>query len=47
MEKAISLDGDVVLAMRMNGEQLPVDHGFPVRVVVPGARSHDRTTSFF
>ncbi|MET7959453.1 sulfite oxidase [Micromonospora zamorensis] len=26
---------DVLLAYEMNGETLPVDHGFPVRVVVP------------
>jgi hypothetical protein len=27
---------DVILAYEMNGETLPVDHGFPVRLVVPG-----------
>ena len=27
---------DVLLAYEMNGEQLPPDHGFPLRVVVPG-----------
>jgi DMSO/TMAO reductase YedYZ molybdopterin-dependent catalytic subunit len=27
---------DVLLAYLMNGKQLPFDHGFPVRVVVPG-----------
>ncbi|MFG2052867.1 sulfite oxidase [Micromonospora sp. NPDC048930] len=27
---------DVLLAYEMNGESLPADHGFPVRVVVPG-----------
>ena len=28
--------GDVILAYEMNGVTLPRDHGFPVRVVVPG-----------
>jgi len=27
---------DVLLAYEMNGKELPVDHGFPLRVVVPG-----------
>ncbi len=27
---------DVLLAYEMNGETLPPDHGFPVRLVVPG-----------
>ena len=27
---------DVILAYEMNGEVLPPDHGFPVRLVVPG-----------
>jgi len=27
---------DVLLAYEMNGQQLPYDHGFPVRLVVPG-----------
>ncbi|MFV2018708.1 molybdopterin-dependent oxidoreductase [Micromonospora sp. LOL_023] len=31
------LDGrDALLAIGMNGEPLPVEHGFPVRMVVPG-----------
>lgn len=34
--KALSEEGDVILAYEMNGEDLPADHGFPVRVVVPG-----------
>eukprot|EP00435_Cladocopium_sp_Y103_P016651 s1710_g4.t1 len=36
LEKAIDPFGDVILAMTMNGETLPADHGFPVRVLVPG-----------
>ena len=34
---AVVMDGrDALLAVGMNGEPLPVAHGFPVRVVVPG-----------
>lgn len=36
LEKAIDPFGDAILATTMNGEVLPSDHGFPVRVVVPG-----------
>jgi DMSO/TMAO reductase YedYZ molybdopterin-dependent catalytic subunit len=38
---ATSLDGDAVrdpdslLALRVNGEDLPLDHGFPARIIVP------------
>ena len=32
----MSADGDVLLAYEMNGETLPRDHGYPLRVVVPG-----------
>ena len=32
-----ALDGrDAMLAIGMNGEPLPVEHGFPVRMIVPG-----------
>nr|XP_015199561.1 PREDICTED: sulfite oxidase, mitochondrial [Lepisosteus oculatus] len=34
--KAVSEEGDVLLAYEMNGEDLPADHGYPLRVVVPG-----------
>lgn len=36
LRKAISEDGDCLLAYEMNGEVLPPDHGFPIRVIVPG-----------
>src|SRR4030095_5933432 len=29
-------DGDVLLAYAMNGEPLPVHHGYPLRLIVPG-----------
>ena len=32
-----AMKGDVILATRMNGEAIPLDHGAPIRVVVPGA----------
>ncbi|KAJ3650303.1 hypothetical protein Zmor_022000 [Zophobas morio] len=34
--KAMSKRGDVILAYEMNGEAIPRDHGFPIRVIVPG-----------
>ncbi|KAF8558167.1 molybdopterin binding oxidoreductase [Imleria badia] len=36
LEKAMSVDGDVLLAYEMNGQPLTPDYGFPLRVVVPG-----------
>ncbi|XP_046731150.1 sulfite oxidase, mitochondrial isoform X1 [Silurus meridionalis] len=36
INKAMSEEGDVLLAYKMNGEDLPADHGFPVRAIVPG-----------
>ncbi len=38
---AKALDPDTLLALRMNGEPLTPEHGFPVRVVVPGAYGMD------
>jgi len=34
--KALSEDDDVILAYQMNGVDIPRDHGYPVRVIVPG-----------
>lgn len=36
MPLAKALDPNTILALTMNGEPLPPDHGFPVRVIVPG-----------
>lgn len=36
MSKALDSHGDVLLAYEMNGSELPRDHGFPLRVIVPG-----------
>ena len=33
---AKAMEEDTLLAYAMNGEPLPVDHGFPVRAIVPG-----------
>jgi DMSO/TMAO reductase YedYZ molybdopterin-dependent catalytic subunit len=33
---ARALERDVLVAVAMNGDQLPVDHGFPARLIVPG-----------
>lgn len=36
MEKATNPFGDVIVAYEMNGEDLPREHGYPLRVIVPG-----------
>ena len=36
IEKAVDKRGDVLLAYQMNGRDLPRDHGYPLRVIVPG-----------
>jgi len=36
IRKAIDPYGDVLLAYEMNDEELPRDHGFPIRAIVPG-----------
>lgn len=36
IEKALDPRGDVIVATKMNGVALPREHGYPVRIVVPG-----------
>ena len=36
INKAIHPLGDVIIAFEMNGKELPRDHGYPLRVVIPG-----------
>ncbi|XP_062561032.1 sulfite oxidase, mitochondrial isoform X1 [Armigeres subalbatus] len=36
LSKAMDPRGDVILAYEMNGETLSRDHGYPIRVIVPG-----------
>jgi DMSO/TMAO reductase YedYZ molybdopterin-dependent catalytic subunit len=44
---AVLMDGrDAMLAVGMNGEPLPVEHGFPVRVVVPGLYGYVSATKW-
>jgi DMSO/TMAO reductase YedYZ molybdopterin-dependent catalytic subunit len=41
------LDGrDAMLAVAMNGEPLPLEHGFPVRMVVPGLYGYESATKW-
>ena len=43
----VVIDGrDSLLAFGMNGEALPVDHGFPVRQVVPGLYGYVSATKW-
>jgi DMSO/TMAO reductase YedYZ molybdopterin-dependent catalytic subunit len=36
LSSAKALDPDTLIALEMNGEPLPVDHGFPARLITPG-----------
>ena len=43
---ALSDDRDALLAVAMNGEPLPLEHGFPVRMVVPGLYGYVSATKW-
>ncbi len=44
---AVALDGrDAMLAVAMNGEPLPAEHGYPVRMVVPGLYGYVSATKW-
>jgi DMSO/TMAO reductase YedYZ molybdopterin-dependent catalytic subunit len=44
---AVVMDGrDAMLAVAMNGEPLPIAHGFPVRMVVPGLYGYVSATKW-
>jgi sulfite oxidase len=36
LDKALSPHGDVIVAYAMNGDPLPREHGYPLRMIVPG-----------
>jgi sulfite oxidase len=36
MSRILDPKNEVLLAYEMNGKPLPLDHGFPLRIVVPG-----------
>jgi DMSO/TMAO reductase YedYZ molybdopterin-dependent catalytic subunit len=44
---AVAMDGrDSMLAVAMNGEPLPLSHGFPVRMIVPGLYGYVSATKW-
>jgi DMSO/TMAO reductase YedYZ molybdopterin-dependent catalytic subunit len=44
--EALTDDRDAILAVGMNGEPLPAEHGFPVRMVVPGLYGYVSATKW-
>jgi DMSO/TMAO reductase YedYZ molybdopterin-dependent catalytic subunit len=46
LEVLLERDRDSLLAVGMNGEALPIDHGFPVRLVVPGLYGYVSATKW-
>lgn len=46
LETLTGTDVDAILAVTMNGEPLPVEHGFPVRMVVPGLYGYVSATKW-
>lgn len=36
LSRATDLSAEVILALEMNGTTLPINHGYPVRVIAPG-----------
>ncbi len=44
--QALTDDRNALLALSMNGEPLPVEHGFPVRMVVPGLYGYVSATKW-
>ena len=44
--EALTDDREAMLAIGMNGEPLPLDHGFPVRMVVPGLYGYVSATKW-
>ncbi|RDV43841.1 oxidoreductase [Leifsonia sp. ku-ls] len=46
LEALTSADRDAILAVGMNGEPLPLEHGFPVRMVVPGLYGYVSATKW-
>ncbi|WP_336630855.1 MULTISPECIES: molybdopterin-dependent oxidoreductase [unclassified Microbacterium] len=44
--EALTDDRDAILAVGMNGEPLPIAHGFPVRMVVPGLYGYVSATKW-